>query len=72
MLGGLIGPFSLAGRLFGVSESLELTLTEPETTKALLEKTTPSSRRSPWRSVTPVPTESSWPSPRRGSSRLGG
>jgi uroporphyrinogen decarboxylase len=40
VLGGMIGPFSLAGRLFGVSESLELTLTEPDTTRALLERTT--------------------------------
>lgn len=40
VLGGLIGPFSLAGRLFGMSEALELTLTEPDTTHALLEKAT--------------------------------
>jgi uroporphyrinogen decarboxylase len=33
-----IGPFSLAGRLFGVSETLELTLLEPETTHALVAK----------------------------------
>ncbi len=40
VLGGMIGPFSLAGRLFGVSESLELTLTEPEVMHTLLDKST--------------------------------
>jgi len=40
VLGGCIGPFSLAARLVGVSEAMELTLTEPETVHALLEKTT--------------------------------
>ncbi len=40
VLGGMIGPFSLAGRLFGVSESLELTLTEPEAVHRLLAKVT--------------------------------
>ena len=40
VLGSLIGPFSLAGRLFGVSEFLELTLEDPDATHALLEKTT--------------------------------
>lgn len=40
VLGGVIGPFSLAGRIFGVSESLEVSLTEPEILKALLEKVT--------------------------------
>ena len=40
VLGGMIGPFSLAGRLFGVSEALEATMTGPETMVALLEKTT--------------------------------
>jgi len=40
VLGGLIGPFSLAGRIFGVSEALEVTLTEPEMITALLEHTT--------------------------------
>jgi len=40
VLGGVIGPFSLAGRIFGVSESLEVSLTEPEVLKALLEKVT--------------------------------
>lgn len=39
VLGGMIGPFSLAGRLFGVSEALELTLSEPDTMIRLLEKT---------------------------------
>jgi len=39
-LGCMIGPFSLAGRLFGVSEALELTLTDPELTTLLLEKAT--------------------------------
>jgi uroporphyrinogen decarboxylase len=38
VLGGCIGPFSLAGRLAGVAEALELTLTEPELMHALLEK----------------------------------
>lgn len=40
VLGGIIGPFSLAGRIFGVSEALEATLAEPETLLALLERTT--------------------------------
>jgi uroporphyrinogen decarboxylase len=40
VLGGMIGPFSLAGRLFGVSEALRETMNEPETIHALLEKTT--------------------------------
>ncbi len=40
VLGGVIGPFSLAGRIFGVSESLEISLTEPDTLKKLLEKVT--------------------------------
>jgi len=39
-LGGMIGPFSLAGRLFGVSEALAETAGEPEMMHALLEKTT--------------------------------
>jgi uroporphyrinogen decarboxylase len=39
-LGCMIGPFSLAARLFGVSEALELTLTDPELTTLLLEKAT--------------------------------
>jgi uroporphyrinogen decarboxylase len=41
VLGGLIGPFSLAARLFGVAEALEATLSEPDTILALLEKATP-------------------------------
>jgi uroporphyrinogen decarboxylase len=38
VLGGLIGPFSLAGRIFGVSEALELSLAEPEMLLVLLDK----------------------------------
>jgi uroporphyrinogen decarboxylase len=40
IFGGLIGPFSLAGRLFGVTESLELTIQDPAATRALLDKVT--------------------------------
>ena len=40
VLGGMIGPFSLAGRLFGVSEALLATATEPETMTLLVEKVT--------------------------------
>ncbi len=40
VMGGLIGPFSLAGRLFGVSEILELSLTDPDLTERLLQKVT--------------------------------
>lgn len=40
LMAGMIGPFSLAGRLFGVSEALELTLGDPAAMQALLEKTT--------------------------------
>jgi uroporphyrinogen decarboxylase len=40
ILGGCIGPFSLAGRLLGVSEALEMTLSEPAVVHALLEKCT--------------------------------
>ncbi len=40
VLAGLIGPFSLAGRLFGVSEALLATAMEPDTITVLLEKTT--------------------------------
>ena len=40
VLGGCIGPFSLASRLVGVSEALELTLTEPDLMKVVLEKST--------------------------------
>lgn len=36
VLGGVIGPFSLAGRLFGVSEALELSLANPELLEKLL------------------------------------
>ena len=38
VLGGCIGPFSLAARIVGVSEAMELTLTEPELMHVLLEK----------------------------------
>jgi uroporphyrinogen decarboxylase len=38
VLGGCIGPFSLAARLVGVSEALELTLSEPDFMDVLLEK----------------------------------
>ena len=38
VLGCMIGPFSLAGRIFGVSEALEATALEPETILALIEK----------------------------------
>jgi len=38
VLGGCIGPFSLAARLVGVSEALELTLAEPELMRVALEK----------------------------------
>jgi uroporphyrinogen decarboxylase len=41
VLGGMIGPFSLAGRIFGVSESMELSLTNPDELIALLNKVTP-------------------------------
>lgn len=40
VLGGLIGPFSLAARLFGVSELLETTATDPDLVLTLLEKVT--------------------------------
>ena len=40
VLGGCIGPFSLAARLTGVTEAMELTLTEPELMECLLEKST--------------------------------
>lgn len=40
VLGGCIGPFSLAARLTGVSESLLLTMTQPQLMHALLEKCT--------------------------------
>ncbi len=38
VLGGCIGPFSLASRLVGVSEALELTLAEPDLMQVVLEK----------------------------------
>ncbi len=41
VLGGMIGPFSLAGRIFGVSEALELSLTDPDALSTLLNKVTP-------------------------------
>ena len=40
VLAGMIGPFSLAGRLFGVSQALEATASEPELVESLGEKTT--------------------------------
>jgi uroporphyrinogen decarboxylase len=40
VLGGCIGPFSLAARFVGVSEAMELTMTEPELMATLLEKAT--------------------------------
>jgi uroporphyrinogen decarboxylase len=38
VLAGCIGPFSLAARLVGVSEAMELTVTEPELIEAVLDK----------------------------------
>lgn len=38
VMAGCIGPFSLAARLVGVSEAMELTATEPELVHVLLEK----------------------------------
>ncbi|HWH72160.1 MAG TPA: uroporphyrinogen decarboxylase family protein, partial [Candidatus Sulfotelmatobacter sp.] len=40
VLGGCIGPFSLAARLVGVSEALELTLSEPDLMQEVLDKST--------------------------------
>lgn len=40
VLAGCIGPFSLAARLVGVSEALELTIAEPELMHVLLRKST--------------------------------
>jgi uroporphyrinogen decarboxylase len=40
VFGGCIGPFSLAGRLLDVNEALMMTLTEPDTLHAMLEKCT--------------------------------
>ncbi len=39
VFGGCIGPFSLAARLVGVSEAMEMTVTAPELMHTLLEKT---------------------------------
>ncbi len=41
VLGGMIGPFSLAGRVFGVSEALEASALEPELLHTLLKHITP-------------------------------
>ncbi len=41
VLGGMIGPFSLAARLFGVSEALLASAAEPELVETLLDKVTP-------------------------------
>ena len=38
VFGGCIGPFSLAARLVGVSEAMEMTITEPDLMHVLLEK----------------------------------
>jgi uroporphyrinogen decarboxylase len=38
VFGGCIGPFSLAARLVGVSEAMELTVTDPELMHVVLEK----------------------------------
>ena len=38
VLGGCIGPFSLAARLVGVSEAMELTVTGPDLMQAVLER----------------------------------
>ena len=40
VLAGMIGPLSLAGRLFGVSETLLATATDPEMIRVLIEKAT--------------------------------
>ena len=40
VLGGCIGPFSLTARLVGVSEAMELTVTDPDLIHVLLEKCT--------------------------------
>lgn len=40
VLGCMLGPFSLAGRLYGVSEALEATAREPETIEDLLGRVT--------------------------------
>jgi len=40
IIGGLIGPYTLAGRLYGVSESLELTLLDADAAHTLIKKAT--------------------------------
>jgi uroporphyrinogen decarboxylase len=40
VIGGCIGPFSLAARLVGVSEAMEMTINQPELIHLLLEKCT--------------------------------
>ncbi|MDD3155870.1 MAG: uroporphyrinogen decarboxylase family protein [Victivallaceae bacterium] len=40
LVGGIIGPYSLAARLYGVSEALELTLLDPDAAHRLLRKCT--------------------------------
>lgn len=40
VLGGCIGPFSLAGRIFGVSEALETTVADPDLILSLIQKVT--------------------------------
>jgi len=40
VIAGMIGPFSLAGRLFGVGEALQATAEEPDVIEMLVEKTT--------------------------------
>jgi uroporphyrinogen decarboxylase len=37
VLGAMVGPFALAGRLFGMDEAIAATATEPETIEALLD-----------------------------------
>ncbi|MBK9139326.1 MAG: uroporphyrinogen decarboxylase family protein [Verrucomicrobia bacterium] len=40
VLGGMLGPFSLAARIYGVSDALSLTLEDPELAHLLVEKAT--------------------------------
>jgi uroporphyrinogen decarboxylase len=40
ILGGMVGPFSLAGRLYGVSEALSLTVEDPDLVHLLVRKST--------------------------------
>jgi uroporphyrinogen decarboxylase len=40
VLGAMLGPFALAGRLFGMDEAIAATATEPETIEALLDNVT--------------------------------